>query len=149
VDEGGSEVDHGLETAVCLVGSHCDTFEFLQLAEEILDEVTPFVDVLVDIERLGAPLMLRDDDLRLGFVQAFDDPVGINALSAIRPPNSISLIRGAMPMVSKRWPGRRTTRTRFPSASVSARILVVQPPFDLPMARFWVPLLLPARGGEL
>ena len=80
MDDGGSEVDHGLETGVCLVGSHCDAFEFLQLAEEILDEVTPFVDVLVDIERLGAPLMLRDDDLRLAFVQVFDDPVGIKSL---------------------------------------------------------------------
>ena len=80
MDDGGSEVDHRLETAVCLVASHCDAFEFLQLAEEILDEVTPFVDVLVDIERLGAPLMLRDDDLRLAFVQVFDDPVGIKSL---------------------------------------------------------------------
>ena len=80
MDDGGSEVDHGLETAVCLVGSHCDAFEFLQLAEEILDEVAPFVDVLVDIERLGAPWMLRDDDLRLAFVHVFDDPVGIKSL---------------------------------------------------------------------
>ena len=31
-------------------------------------------------------------------------------------------------------PIRRDVRTRFPSASVSARILVFQPPFDLPMA---------------
>ncbi len=80
MDDGSSEVDHRLETGVCLVGSHCDAFEFLQLAEEILDEVTPFVDVLVDIERLGPPLMLRDDDLRLAFVQVFDDPVGIKSL---------------------------------------------------------------------
>ena len=80
MDDGGSEVDHGLETGVCLVGSHCDAFEFLQLAEEVLDQMTPFVDVLVDIERLGAPLMLRDDDLRLAFVQVFDDPVGIKSL---------------------------------------------------------------------
>ena len=54
MDDGGSEVDHGLETCVCLVGSHCDAFEFLQLAEEFLDQVSPFVDVLVDIEGLGA-----------------------------------------------------------------------------------------------
>jgi hypothetical protein len=80
MDDGGSEVDHRLETAVCLVASHCNAFEFLQLAEEILDQVAPFVDVLVDIERLGAPLMLRDDDLRPAFVQVFDDPVGIKSL---------------------------------------------------------------------
>jgi hypothetical protein len=80
MDDGGSEVDHRLEAAVCLVTSHRYAFEFLQLAEEILDQVAPFVDFLVDVERLGAPLMLRDDDLRPAFVQVFDDPVGIESL---------------------------------------------------------------------
>ena len=80
MDDGSSEVDHRLETAVCLVGSHCDAFEFLQFAEEILDQVAPFVDVLVDIEGFGSPLMLRDDDLGPASVQLFDDPVGIKSL---------------------------------------------------------------------
>ena len=80
MDDGGSEVDHRLETAVCLVAAHCYAFEFLQLAEEILDQVAPFVNVLVDVERVGAPGMLRDDDLRLAFVHVFDDPVGIKSL---------------------------------------------------------------------
>jgi hypothetical protein len=80
MDDGGGEVDHGLETTVCLVASHGYAFEFLQLAEEILDQVTPFVNVLVDVERFGAPGVLRDDDLRLAFVHVFDDPVGIKSL---------------------------------------------------------------------
>jgi hypothetical protein len=80
MDDGGGEVDHRLETAISLVASHCYTFEFLQFAEEILDQVAPFVNVLVDVERLGAPRMLRDDDLRLAFVHVFDDPVGIKRL---------------------------------------------------------------------
>lgn len=54
MDDGGSEVDHRFEAAVCLVASHRYAFEFLQLAEEILDQVAPFVNVLVDVERLGA-----------------------------------------------------------------------------------------------
>jgi len=80
MDDGGGEVDHGLETAVCLVASHCYAFEFLQLAEEVFDQVAPFVSVLVDVERLGAPLMLRDNDLGLTLVEVFDDPVGIKSL---------------------------------------------------------------------
>ena len=80
MDDGGSEVDHRFEAAVCLVASHRYAFEFLQLAEEILDQVAPFVNVLVDVERLGAPLMLRDDDFGLACVQVFDDPVGIKSL---------------------------------------------------------------------
>lgn len=85
MDDGGGEVDHRLETAVCLVASHCDAFEFFQLAEEVLDQVAPFVNVLVDIERLGAPLMLRDDDLRSAFVQVVDDPIGIESLVGDQP----------------------------------------------------------------
>jgi len=42
--------------------------------------MAPFVNVLVDIERLSAPLMLRDDDLGPAFVHIFDDPVGIKGL---------------------------------------------------------------------
>jgi hypothetical protein len=41
---------------------------------------SPFVNVRVDVERLGAPGMLRDYDLRLSFVHVFDDPVGIKGL---------------------------------------------------------------------
>ena len=80
MDDGGGEVDRRLETAAGLVASHSDAFEFLQLAEEILDQVAPFVNVLVDVERLGAPGMLRDYDLRLAFVHVFDDPIGIKSL---------------------------------------------------------------------
>jgi hypothetical protein len=80
MDDGGGEVDHRFETAVCLVASHCYAFEFFQLAEEILDQVAPFINVRVDVERLGAPGMLRDYDLRLSFVHVFDDPVRIKGL---------------------------------------------------------------------
>ena len=80
MDDGGCEIDHRFETAVCLVTSHCYAFEFFQFAEEILDQVAPFVNVRVDVERLGAPGMLRDYDLRLAFVHVFDDPVGIKGL---------------------------------------------------------------------
>jgi hypothetical protein len=33
MDDGGSEVDHSLETAVCLAGAHCDALELLELAK--------------------------------------------------------------------------------------------------------------------
>lgn len=126
MDEGGCEVDHCFEAAVCLVGSHCYAFEFLQLAD--------FVNVIVDVERLGAPLMLRDDDLRLAFVQLFDDPVGIKSLVGDQADEFDVFDQRCDADVSKRWPGSRTNCTKFPSASVSARILVVQPPFDFPIA---------------
>src|SRR5216684_1266933 len=36
-------MDHGLEALVGFVGAQGDAFEFLELAEEVLDEMTPFV----------------------------------------------------------------------------------------------------------
>lgn len=80
MDDSGGEVDHRFETAVCLVASHCYAFEFFQFAKEVFDQVAPFVNVRVDVERLGAPGMLRDYDLRLALVHVFDDPVGIKGL---------------------------------------------------------------------
>src|ERR1035437_4595800 len=57
-----------------------------------------------------------------------------NALSPSSAPKSTPSIRGSTPTVSKRCPGNKTKRTRLPSASVRARILVVIPPLDLPIA---------------
>ena len=68
------------------------------------------------------------------------------ALSAISAPNSTPSISGGTPMVSKRCPGSRTNRTRLPSASVRARILVVMPPLERPMAWLAVPLLRLVHG---
>src|SRR3954454_7891499 len=70
------------------------------------------------------------------------------AVSAIKAPNSRSSLSGATPMVSKRCPGSRVKRTRLPRASVRARILVVMPPLERPMAWPAVPLLRPVRDGE-
>jgi hypothetical protein len=47
-------MDHGGEALIGLVGSHGDAFEFFELAEEVFDEMPPFVHLLVDSERLCA-----------------------------------------------------------------------------------------------
>ena len=56
-------MDHGLEALVGFVGAHGDTFEFLEFTEEVLDQMTPFVHLGVDLERDGAPRVLRNHDL--------------------------------------------------------------------------------------
>src|SRR3954447_11746242 len=56
------------------------------------------------------------------------------AVSPISAPKASPSMSGGTPTVSKRCPGKSTMRTRLPSASVSARILVVRPPLDRPMA---------------
>jgi hypothetical protein len=105
VYHGSGQMDHGGETLVCLVGAHGDAFELLELAEEVLDEMPPFVHLLVDAR------------------------ASRSAISASKANPSMS---GGTPTVSKRCPG--TKRTRLPSASVSARILVVMPRFERPIA---------------
>ena len=72
-------MDGGAEAGVGFVGAHSDTFELLQLAEEVLDQVTPFVHVSVDRPLLGSALMLRDDDLGAPFVKIGDDGVAVES----------------------------------------------------------------------
>src|SRR3954470_11208041 len=57
-----------------------------------------------------------------------------NAVSPISASKASPSMSGGTPTVSKRCPGKSTKRTRLPSASVSARVLVVRPPLERPMA---------------
>jgi len=52
------QMDHGGEALIGLVGAHGDAFEFLEFAEEVLDQVSPLVELGVDPQRRGAPWML-------------------------------------------------------------------------------------------
>jgi hypothetical protein len=47
-------VDHGGEALVGFVAAPGDSFEFLEFAEEILDEVSPLVDFEIDVARMAA-----------------------------------------------------------------------------------------------
>ena len=117
-----------------LVAAQGDTFELFEFAKEILDQMPPLVNLGINLARreCWAITTLAPRSA----ITAFES----KAVSAIRPPKATLSISGATPTVSKRWPGSRTKRTRLPSASVSARIFVVQPPFDWPMAWLCVPL---------
>ena len=85
VDDGCGEVDHGLEALVGLAGAHGDALEFLQLAEEVLNEVAPSVDGGVDLEFLRAGRMLRDDDLGPALVQLGHERIAVEGLVGDQP----------------------------------------------------------------
>src|SRR5260370_3939962 len=73
-------MDHGLEALVGFVGAHGDALELLKLAEEVLDQMAPFVHLGVDLERGGAARMLRDHDLGTALVEVGDDVVAVEGL---------------------------------------------------------------------
>ncbi len=133
-------MDDGIEAVVGFVGSQGDALELSEFAEEVLDQMTLFVDLGIDWQGLGAALMLRDDDLCPALVEFGDDGIAVEGLVGDQC--------AEIDAVDRRWPGSSTKRTRLPSASVSARILVVMPPFEPPMAWLCVPLLRLGRGGE-
>src|SRR5829696_6533859 len=62
-----------------------------------------------------------------------------NALSPSSAPKATPPISGGTPTVSCRWPGSSTKRTKLPSASARATILVVRPPRERAMAWSCVP----------
>jgi len=79
-------MDHGSEAMIGFVCAHRDALEFLELAEEVFDEVPPFVDFLVDGKGFGAARMLGDDDLGAAPVEIGDDVVAIERLVSDQRP---------------------------------------------------------------
>src|SRR5438093_10899968 len=100
----------------------------------------PFVHFLVDGERFCAPRVLGDDDLCTAFVEVGDDGVAVERLVCNQRIEGQPFDKRRNADRVEARPGSSTKRTRLPSASVSARILVVIPPFERPMAWFCVPL---------
>ena len=123
-----------MEALVGFVGAHGDAFEFLEFTEEVLDQMTPFVHLGVDWERDGAARVLRNHDLGTALIEIGDDVVAVEGLVGDQRAEFDALDKGGTPTVSKRCPGSRTNRMRVARASVRARILVVMPPLERPMA---------------
>jgi len=110
--------------------------------------VTGFVKLDVDGEARSS-LDVGDDDLRAALIQFGDDPVAVEALSASSAPNFHAFDQRRDAPVSKLCPGKQNEADQIAgSASVSTRILVVQPPLDLPMACSEGPPFAPCPCGE-
>jgi len=105
----------------------------LEFAEEVLDQMAPFVDFGIDVQGLATLRTLGNDDLRAALAQVLDDPVRIERLVGNQAAE-FDILDEWGHADGIRCPGSRTKRARLPKASVRARILVVNPPFDLPMA---------------
>src|SRR3984893_2178669 len=73
-------MDHRLEALIGFVGAHGDTLELLEFAEEVLDQMTPFVDLGVDLQWGGAAGMLRNHNLGAALVEIGDDVVAVEGL---------------------------------------------------------------------
>ena len=71
---------------ICFVGAHGDAFELLQFAEEVLDEMTPLVEIAIERQWFGAPRMLGNDDPGAARVEIGDDGIAIERLVGDQPP---------------------------------------------------------------
>ena len=49
MNDGCGELDYGGEAVIGLVAAHGDWLELRELAEEVFDQVTPFVDLGADL----------------------------------------------------------------------------------------------------
>jgi hypothetical protein len=77
VDDGGCDVDHGGKGAVCFVCPHGDALVFFEPAEEVLDEMAPFIHLPIEGQRFGAAWMLSDDRLDGASVEIGDEPIAV------------------------------------------------------------------------
>jgi len=73
-------MDHGCEAGIGLVRAQGNTAEVFQIAEEILDQMPPFVHYLVDLQWFFALGPLGNADQRAALVHFVDDPVCIEGL---------------------------------------------------------------------
>src|SRR5690606_21058011 len=55
-------MDDGVEALVGFVGTHGDALELFEFAEEVFDQMTPFVHLRIESKRLSAARVLGDDD---------------------------------------------------------------------------------------
>src|SRR5271168_1407387 len=96
--------------------------------------MTPFVHLLVERQGQRAAGMLRDDDLGAALVQIGDDGVAVEGLVGDQRSKGQTVDKRRHADSVEAPPGQQPKRTRLPSASVRARILVVMPPLERPMA---------------
>lgn len=83
--DAGREMDHGSEGVIGFVASGGDPFEFLEFAEEVLDQMTPAVKIRVQRERLKTLRALGDHDAGAAIVQLLDDPVRVECRVGDKP----------------------------------------------------------------
>ena len=57
--------------------AHGDALELIELAQEVFDQLPPFVHIEVDLDGRQALWPLGDDDLRAPLVEFLDYPVGV------------------------------------------------------------------------
>src|SRR4051794_10659079 len=132
-------MDHRREARVGFVVTGGDAAELLDLAEEVLDQMAPLVDLEVAGE-CGDPVGFgRDHGNRAPVVQLGAEPVAVEGF--VRQQGGEVEIRQKRGDPHAVVSGSRTNRTRLPSASTSATI--VKPPRERPMACVLVPPLAP------
>ena len=81
-----SEVDKCLEATVGFAGSHGDAFELFEFAEKVLDEVSPFINLCIDLSWQGSAGMLRDHDLGAAFIEFSDNGVAVEGFVGEQSP---------------------------------------------------------------
>ena len=73
-------MDNCGEALIGFVGTHGNALEFLELAEEVLDEMPPLVELGIERQGHCAARMLRDDDLGTALVQIGNDGIAVEGL---------------------------------------------------------------------
>lgn len=74
------EMDHGSEAAVGFLIACGESTKGLEFAEEILDQMTPLVDLEVAWDAAGPIELRRDDGLSTAFIQFRAQPVAVERL---------------------------------------------------------------------
>src|SRR5512136_776221 len=87
-------MDHGREALMRFFGAQCDALELFGLAEEVLDQMPPFIHLLVNAEGLASARVLRDDDLCSALIEIGDQCADRQPLDQRRDVDCIEALPG-------------------------------------------------------
>src|ERR1700735_1511881 len=87
-------MNYSCEACVGFVSAHCDTLELFEFTEEILDEMTPFIELFIDTQKSCASGVLGNDDLGAAFIQFGDDSVAVESLVGDQPTKGEAIDEG-------------------------------------------------------
>src|ERR1700736_2435740 len=92
------EIEESSKTSIGLFVACCDASEWLKMAEEVLDQMAPFVHFVIMRDAPGAVGLGRDARCGPAFIEVGTQPVVVEGFVADERRKSRPVIKGSTPM---------------------------------------------------
>ena len=133
-EECGDEVEDGSKTSIGLFVAGCDASKCLEAAEQVLDEMAPFVHLGVMRDASGMAVVGGDNRCGAALIQIGAQPVAVEGLVADERLKIETCDQRLDTDAVVRLSGQKDEADKIAEGVDRAMILVVKPPRERPMA---------------